>query len=94
MAATVRKVPKTLLRTFPSSRTIFPMTNHISDHDLERYHLGMIADEGEFAPLEEHLLGCVGCAARAEEAAQYVDAIRTGIIRCNFDLAIDQHTHF
>jgi hypothetical protein len=25
--------------------------NHISDHDLERYHLGMVADEDELAAL-------------------------------------------
>jgi hypothetical protein len=24
---------------------------HISDHDLERYHLGMVVDEAELAPL-------------------------------------------
>ena len=29
---------------------------HISDCDLERYHLGMVKDEAELAPLEEHLL--------------------------------------
>ncbi len=50
---------------------------HIDDHDLERYHLGMVKDEAELAQLEEHLLWCQGCVARAEAAAQYVDAIRS-----------------
>jgi len=62
------------------------MDDHISDHDLERYHLGMVNDESELAPLEEHLLACAGCAERAEEAADYVDAMRGGIILGDFDL--------
>lgn len=60
--------------------------NHISDHDLERYHLGMVKNEAELEPLEEHLLCCPKCVERAEEAADYVDAIRAGIIVGNFDL--------
>lgn len=59
---------------------------YISDHDLERYHLGMVKHEGELASLEEHLLACPECIGRAEESAQYVDAIRAGIIAGNFDL--------
>jgi Bifunctional DNA primase/polymerase, N-terminal len=31
------------------------LPGHIDDHDLERYHLGMVT-ESELAPLEEHLL--------------------------------------
>jgi hypothetical protein len=54
--------------------------NHISDHDLERYHLGMVTDEAELTRLEEHYLGCPECAGRAEELAGYVDAIRAAII--------------
>jgi hypothetical protein len=60
--------------------------NHIPDHDLERYHLGMIVDEAELAPFEEHLLGCPECAERAEQAADYVDTMRAAIIKGNFDL--------
>ena len=51
-------------------------TEHISDHDLERYYLGMVTDEEDLAPLEEHILGCSLCAERAEEAQDYVDALR------------------
>ena len=58
---------------------------HISDHDLERYHLGMVKDEMELAALEEHYLECPECAARAEEAADYVDLFRAAIIIGNFD---------
>ena len=46
----------------------------------------MIEDEAELAPLEEHLLACAGCAERAEEAADYVDAMRGGMIQGDFDL--------
>ena len=59
---------------------------HIADHDLERYHLGMVVDEAELAPLEEHLLCCPKCVYGAEEAADYVDALRAAIIVGNFDL--------
>src|SRR5438045_3536699 len=30
--------------------------HHIDDHDLERYHLGMVTDETELAQFEEHML--------------------------------------
>ena len=61
---------------------------HIPDHDLERCHLGMVANEAELAPLEEHLLACEECALRAEEAAVYVDTVRAAIIIGNFDLEL------
>jgi len=60
--------------------------DHIDDHDLERYHLGMVTEEAELARIEEHLFGCASCAERAERAADYVDLIRAGIIRGNWDL--------
>jgi len=47
--------------------------NHVSDHDLERYHLGMVTDGDELATLEQHYLACPECATRAEEAAEYVE---------------------
>ena len=58
---------------------------HISDLDLERYHLGM-ATEAEVDSLEEHIIGCPECAEWAEEAADYVDAMRAAIIKGDFDL--------
>jgi hypothetical protein len=60
--------------------------NHISDYDLERHHLGTVRDEAELAKLEEHLLGCLVCVGRAEEAAVYVDALRAAIVAGYFDL--------
>lgn len=60
--------------------------NHLSNHDLERFHLGMLEGEGELASLEEHLLWCHSCVERAEESAQYVDDLRAAIIEGNFDL--------
>jgi hypothetical protein len=50
--------------------------NHITDHDLERYYLGMLRDESELAALEEHILACGSCAERADQAQDYVDAMR------------------
>jgi hypothetical protein len=52
------------------------LPGHIDDHDLERYHLGMVKDEGELAALEEHLLWCGVCVDRAEATQRYVDAVR------------------
>jgi hypothetical protein len=62
--------------------------DHISDHDLERYYLGMVQNEEEVAGIEEHLLWCCSCMDRAEESAQYVDTIRGAIIIGNFDLSL------
>ena len=61
---------------------------HISDHDLERFHLGMVKEEAELATIEEHLLWCSQCLNTAEEAADYVDTIRAAIIVGNFDLDV------
>ena len=66
-------------------RLHYTVMEHLSDHDLERYHLGMVVHEAELVPLEEHLLSCPECAARAEEVAEYVDTLRTAIIAGNFD---------
>ena len=52
---------------------------HLSDHDLERYYLGTVTEEEELAPLEEHIIGCVWCAERADEAQDYVDAMRVAM---------------
>jgi hypothetical protein len=53
---------------------------HISDEDLERYYLGMVTDEAERTPLEEHLLACPQCVAGAEASQDYVDAIRAAAL--------------
>jgi hypothetical protein len=59
---------------------------HLSDHVLERYHLGMVADPVELCALEEHLLVCAACVLRAEEAASHVDSLRAAIVTGNYDL--------
>jgi hypothetical protein len=56
------------------------MQGHISEHDMELYYLGMINDECELAPLEEHLLGCEACVKRAEASDDYVDAIHVAAL--------------
>ena len=68
-----------------SRRSLHYLSMHASDHDLERYHLGMVTG-AELDALEEHLIGCGKCAERAAEAADYVDAMRSGIIVGDFDL--------
>ena len=57
-----------ILATSPALTGMEP--EHIGDHDLERYHLGM-AEEPELTAIEEHLLGCP--AERAEQSAVWVD---------------------
>src|ERR1051326_8068334 len=46
---------------------------HIDDHDMERYYLGMLTDESELAGIEAHLLWCQSCQDRMKETERYVD---------------------
>jgi hypothetical protein len=55
-------------------------SEHISDHDLERYYLRMVTKEKELAPLEEHLLCCHACVDRAERTKDYIDLMRRTLI--------------
>ena len=64
----------------PAATGLDMTAEHISDHDLERYYLGMITGEDELAQLEEHILGCPSCAERAEEVQDYVDAMRVALL--------------
>ncbi|HEX7423428.1 MAG TPA: hypothetical protein VF311_06020 [Terriglobales bacterium] len=59
--------------------------NHLSDDDLERHYLGMIADESEMAPLEEHLLACPSCVERAASTQEYVDALGAALVTIRED---------
>jgi hypothetical protein len=54
---------------------------HISDHDLERYYLGMVTTEEELAPVEGHILACPSCAERAAIIQDYVDAVRVALLK-------------
>jgi hypothetical protein len=57
---------------------------HISDHDLERYYLGMVADDSEeLASIEEHLLSCEDCELRYGLTEDYVDFLRIALLRAN-----------
>jgi len=71
----------------PSHRQIQAV--HISEHDLERYYLGMVSDPNELATLEEHLLSCPACVQWAEASDDYIDHLRAAIVKGGFDLAID-----
>ena len=53
---------------------------HISDHDAERYYLGMVTEEEQLAALEEHLLWCHGCLDLVQETEDYVDTVRVGLL--------------
>ncbi len=76
---------KTSVRGTLISRPIIFM-EHICDDDFERYYLGMVTQEDEVAPFEEHLLWCRACVDRADEVQNYVDFVRREIIRGNYDL--------
>jgi hypothetical protein len=58
------------------------LPHHLDDHDLERYHLGMVIDEAELAAMEEHLLWCGVYVDRAKATARYVDAVRAAACGC------------
>jgi hypothetical protein len=54
-------------------------SEHVTDHDLERYHLGMIVEETELAALEEHVLACSACAVSSPSLAPSSADISFGI---------------
>ena len=59
---------------------------HISDHDLERYYLGMVADDSpQIVQIEEHLLWCRECQDRNAQAEQFVDHLRVALLRMRDD---------
>ena len=58
---------------------------HISEHDLERYYLGMISDLHELTVLEEHLLACPVCVQWAAASDDYIACLRAAIIEGGFD---------
>ncbi len=54
---------------------------HVTGEDLERYHLGMVREEGELSSFEEHLLACPECVKQAETSAEYVKGMRAAIVK-------------
>ena len=65
---------KILFENFPPF-SYYEGMEHISDHDLERYYLGMVT-EPELTSIEEHLLWCHECLERNQSSERYVDAMR------------------
>jgi len=55
-------------------------TPHITDDDLELYHLGMLP-ENVLMTVEEHYLTCLKCAQRAQETADYLNAMRAALCK-------------
>jgi hypothetical protein len=55
---------------------------HISDGYLMLYCLGVVRNENELKPLEEHLLWCQQCLDRAEEIDKRLSA--SGNLRSRF----------
>jgi len=48
--------------------------------------MGMVTDETELTRIEEHLLACQDCVRRAENTADYIDAVRATIITGNWEV--------
>jgi hypothetical protein len=59
------------------------MESRISDHDLERYHLGLVTREEELANPEEHLARCPKCVEETEETQHYVGALWVALADLN-----------
>jgi anti-sigma factor RsiW len=57
------------------------MAGHSTDHDLERYVLGMVKDEAELERLEEHLLACAECIDRAEQTRKYIQTMKAALAK-------------
>jgi len=58
---------------------------HPSEDLLERYVIGVVRDESELAPLEEHLLACPSCVARTERMEDYIWSIYGLNAKGNFE---------
>ena len=54
---------------------------HISEHQLERFILGLVRDDAELERVEGHLLVCAECIDRADEAQDYIQTMRGALRR-------------
>ena len=61
------------------SRCTATNATHPNEDSLERYAMGVIRDESELAAIEEHLLACPACVARAEDWDRYVWSVRSSL---------------
>jgi hypothetical protein len=57
---------------------------HISDEELEVYHLNTLP-EPRLANVEEHLLWCQDCLDRLLATERYIEAVRKAAVRYGFD---------
>lgn len=55
-------------------------TDHITDHDLEFYYLGMLRSSTDVMRLQEHLAACHQCVRRAITTADYIEAMQRALI--------------
>jgi len=65
--------------TCPARGCASTEAGHPSEDLLERYVIGVVRDESELAPLEEHLLACPSCVARTERMEDYFWSIRSAL---------------
>jgi hypothetical protein len=61
------------------SRYTASNATHPNEDALERYAMGVVRDDSELAAIEEHLLACPACVARAEDWDQYVWSVRSAL---------------
>jgi hypothetical protein len=75
-------MPTTFL--FGLGQSLVVTVDHLSDEDLERYYLGMVADDStDSARIEEHLLWCQECLDRCIATELYIDQLRITLLRLN-----------
>lgn len=65
-------------------RAMRRVMGHLPEEDLELYCLGR-ATNGQLAPIEEHLLECPECVARAEAMLEVIDSLRAALWRLERD---------
>lgn len=65
-----------VFNTMPTPNSI---SHHLSEDSLERYLLGGIRNQAEFAVVEEHLLYCEDCITSCERLTQYLDILRVAL---------------
>lgn len=58
-------------------------TDHITNHDLELYYLGMLRSSTSVMRLQEHLATCPQCVRRAITTADYIESMQRALIALN-----------
>lgn len=55
-------------------------TDHITDHDLELYYLGMLRSSTDVMRLQEHLATCRQCVRQAISTADYIETLQRALL--------------